>query len=145
MNENELLQKLVNYYQGAGIPEAKIPSHMDTMICRVLQEIYKDREGYFVLPSGDRIERFDVGRLRASLELAADNGQLQLTSSDVTQLERLTMEKIEALGLKVIPSKRIRFFVSEALLELGFRQLAEAYRQTRPLHYRPDSPFRFLP
>lgn len=138
MTENELLATLVEYYLQADIPTSKINAHLYDLHLKLLNEIYRDKEGLFILHSGERVEAFDVSKLRSSLEITSDSVPEHLSSGDIERIVRLTLEKINTCQEKlkqchekIIPARVIRHFVGEAIEELGFQSMAIAYKKTR--------------
>ncbi len=138
MTEQELMDILVKFYLNSDIPPSRINEHLYNLHLRVLNEIYKDREGLFILHSGERVERFDESKLRSSIELTSDSVPEHLSSGDIEQIVKITMSKINTCRIqmeqcheKIVPARVIRHYVTEAMNELGFHSMAHAYQNTR--------------
>lgn len=75
------------------------------------------------------IEKFDLNKIKISLERTAEDVKMPLNKSDIKIIHKYILNNLEKEKLTLIDTRDIRLLITHALIDNGFKCIAIAYNK----------------
>ena len=125
---NDLTKILFDYFKDNDIDPNKVANMIEDAKINVLDEMFGEEEGEWVLKKLGSVESFDKEKIFHSIAQTSDSAEAKMNTSDVNIIVEDVLNKMKSIKRNVYPTKEIRGYVEEALKEEGYKKVLEAYK-----------------
>lgn len=81
-----------------------------------------------VIKKNGQIQKFNLDKVRLSIERASDEAKTPLTASDINYVSKVIVKKLESIYLSPLQSNTIHKIVVKSLKDTGFKKVADYYK-----------------
>lgn len=80
-----------------------------------------------VIKKDGRLQDFNIRKIMVSIERASDDVKESMNESDAENIGTAVMRELNRMGVDKIESVKLKKIIMDAICELGFSNIAEAY------------------
>lgn len=131
----DLTKEVFEYFKDNDVSPNEVSSILEDMKIDVLDRMFGD-QGEWILKRGGNVEAFDKEKIYNSIASTSDEANCGMTAGDINIVVDHVLKQMKSITRNVYPTKEIRSYVGEALLENGYSKVLDQYNKNQRKRYK---------
>lgn len=127
MDKKKILEDIKTYISENDLKDKEVLKFMSDLKLEVICDIYKEKEGIYVLKKKGTVEKFDREKLFNSLANTSDAAGTMMTKSDIEIVIREVNRRIEGNNRNVVTTIELREYVTDSLIDNSYTKVEQMY------------------